>query len=579
MISAPVTQMSKVRQYVDSVLSGARVCGRKERQAVDRYISERERARTDKDYPFGFDEDLACLAMDFFPLLKHTDGEYVDTPFELYPWQAFVVANLFGWVRKDSGFRRYRKAFLSMGRGNGKTPFGAALMLLLLAFDTPQEARAEVYTAAVKRDQAGLSFKAAKNLVIKSQLEGPIRVMEKKLVVRDNQSELSALSSDGKSADGLNIHGLLRDELHAWSDYYRDFVEKLSTAMGKRRQPLEITITTAGSEESTLWREEYELMARILDPAQEFDMPSTFAFIAEIDDEDDELDESVWPKANPMLEYGVVKVDYLREMAKKSEVDATARHQMRRYHCNKLTYSSRKTFTHEMWARGDAVPDLSRVKEIYAGVDLGWCDDFAAVGYVAPLDWVSLAGESKRRYAIWSEVLIPKMTKRNLNEEPFLSWIANGRVHVTDSEWTDTEPLYASLRDNKKRFRIKSCGYDPNNAREFATNCTNKLGLTMQPLGQNHAKYHEPFREFKQALSEGRILHGGEKVIGWAAQNVVEDTNHAMHTMPSKKRSQDKIDPFVAVLMAFNEALFAARQKPSKYEKVDPITIGFSDAS
>lgn len=551
------------------------MAGLLEKYAVERYL--RDRARS--DWAYKFDVDVASMACDFFPCLLHTDGEYVDKPFDLYPWQAFLVANVFGWVNRKTGFRRFREAFISMGRGNGKTPFGAALMLLMLGFDTPQEARAEVYTAAVKRDQAGLAFNAARNFVTKSGLSSMIRVMEKKLIVTSNNSFLTALSSDGKSADGLNIHGLLCDELHAWTDYQREFLEKLKTAMGKRRQPLWVTITTAGSEESTLWREQYEYMRQVLDPASDVEADQTFAFIAEIDDDDDELDEQCWPKANPMLEYGVVKIDYLRDLAEKSKVDSTARHQMRRYHGNKLTYSSRKSFTQGEWNKGAAIPSLEGVRDVYAGIDLGWCDDFSAVGYCAPLDWVSIEGESKRRYAIWSEVLIPKGTKRNLREEPFLSWIRDRLVHVTDSEWTDTEPLYASLKETKKSFRIRSVAYDPNNAREFATNCVNKLKVDMYPFAQTHSKYHEAFREFKQALSDGRILHGGEPVIGWAAQNVVEDTNHAGHTMPSKKRSQDKIDPFVAVLMAFSEALYSARTKPSKYETVAPLTIGFGDAS
>ena len=136
---------------------------------------------------------------------------------------------------------------------------------------------------------------------------------------------------------------------------------------------------------------------------------------------------------------------------------------------------------------------------------------------------------------------------------------------VTESEWTDTAPMYEKLAKRNKDFGIKVVAYDPANAREFATNVVNELRIETFNFQQSHSKYHEPLREFKQALLEGRILHGGCPLLGWAATNVVEEENAKGHRMPSKGRSIDKIDPFVAVLMAFSEAMFADRQSRSVY--------------
>lgn len=559
-----------VAAYCEAVLSGARTAGKLERYAVERYTADLEAARGNPDCPFYFDERAAVSACEFFPLLQHTDGEYSGQPFKLYPVQSFIVFNLFGWKRRDSRYRRFREAFLSMGRGNGKTPFGAALMLLLLALDDPIEDRAEVYTAAVKRDQAGLSFSAAKRFVERSGLKDYIQVLNRTLAIPDNGSKLEPLSSDGKSADGLNIHGLLRDEVHAWSEYQRDFYEKLQTALGKRRQPLAVTITTAGSEESTIWRQQHGLATRVVDPNCPTNDDSLFVFICEIDDDDDELDPDVWTKSNPLLEYGVVKAEYLADMAARAAEDPASRSQFKRYHGNKLTFSFNKSFTDAMWAQGDR-PLPEDLPAAYAGVDLGWCDDIAAVGYCCPLDWVELEGQSKRRYAVFVDCFVPKGTKRPLTREPFKTWVDSGLLTVTDSEWTDTAPIYAALRRRKKALGIKSLAFDPNNAREFALNCTNELKLETFAFQQQHAKYHEALKEFKIALAEGRIFHGDDPILKWATLNVVEEENSKGHRMPAKGRSEDKIDPFVAVLMGFSECLYAERKKPSVYETRGPI--------
>lgn len=562
-------------RYLDDVRSGKRIAGRLERSAVKRFDSDRERERSDPDYPYELNMQLAETACEFFELFKHTDGEYAGRRFELYPWQVFIVFNLFGWVHKSTGFRRYREAFLSVGRGNGKSPFGALIMLLLFAFDAPLEARAEVYTSAVKRDQAKIAFGACKRFVETTPLkDGYISIFQNKLSIDRTNSIFEPLSSDAKSADGLNIHGLLRDELHAWTEKQRDYYEKLQTALGKRRQPLAVTITTAGDEESQIWREEHGFASKVVDPDCPVESDSLFVMIFEIDDDDSELEEDNWHKANPMLEFGVVKVQYLKDLAAKAETEPAALNQFRRYHCNKLTVSANRSITSEMWAKGAADIPWEMVKEIYSGVDLGWKDDLAAVGYVAPLDWVSIEGKSKRRYAVWADVFVPAGSARDLNRQPFAEWINSGRLIKTDSEWTDTTPIYKSVDEANKRFGIKSLAYDPAGAREFALNCENELSVSTFAFSQQHKHYHEPLEEFVIAMNEGRLIHGDDSLLGWATLNVIEDVNSKGHRMPSKKRSEDKIDPFVAVLMAFSESLFSERQKPSVYETRGPLMLG-----
>ena len=562
-------------QYLDDVRNGKRIAGKLERQAVARFDIDRERERIDASYPYRFNMRLAESSCEFFELFKHSDGEYAGRAFDLHGWQVFVVFQLFGWQSKSTGLRRFREAFISVGRGNGKSPFGALLILLAFCFDVPIEERAECYTAAVKRDQAGISFEAAKRFVDSSPLKGEyITITRKKLEIIRSHSTFEPLSSDAKSADGLNTHGLLCDELHAWTEFQRDYWEKLRTSMGKRRQPLWVTITTAGDEESLLWLEQQRLVESVLDPESKVEIDSLFAMVFQMDEEDSEFAETSWHKANPMLEAGVVKIAYLRDEAEKAKTNPGLLLSFRRYHCNRLTRSANKAFTPELWDLGAQPIPYGQIKSAYAGVDLGWNDDLAGTGYVAPLGWVSVEGQSKRVYAVWSHCFIPAGTKRDITREPYRTWIASKRLVKTDSEWTDTAPIYKALNELNNTHGIKSLAYDPSNAREFALNCENELGIPTFAFAQKHAKYNEAFCEFVIALSEGRILHGGDSLLRWCALNVIEDVNNIGHKMPSKKRSQDKIDPFVAVLMAFSEAMFSERKKPSIYETRGPLIPG-----
>ena len=567
--------------YIKAVQSGARIAGKLERDMVQRHLDDLERKENDESFGYVFSDVLADRACDFFSHLRHTDGEYSGQPFELYPWQTFILRSLFGWVHREGvehngqihHYRRFREAFITVGRGNGKTPFGAGIMLYLFAGDWPREDRAEVYCSAVKRDQAALAFNAAKRFVERSPgLRKKIQTLKHHM---SNQTDgtLGALSSDGKSADGLNIHGLLRDEVHAWTSFQREYYEKLATAFGKRRQPLAVTITTAGSEESHIWQEERNFAASVVDRDSPIESDSLFAAIYEIDDGDSELDEKAWAKANPMLEHKIVKINYLRDLAAKAKVDPGVRSQLRRYHANKYTRSEQRAYTEEVWACGRAEIPWEDIETVYVGVDVGISNDLSAVGCVAPLDWVTQDGKKRQRYAIWCQAWAAAGSKRDFSREPWRGFIDSGQLIIQDSEVIDSGPLRDWIADLAETYRIKSVAVDKHNAAQFAVDVQNDLGLDTYLFPQNHAKFNEPMREFHRALVSGRVFHGDASLLGWATLNVVQHENNQGLIMPVKKKSVDKIDPFVAVCMSFSECIFTERPGPSVYSKRGPIVV------
>lgn len=584
-MTSTTPHLDLIDQYCQDVRSGKRVVGKLERLAVRRYIIDRAKAKRD-DCEFYFDALQAEEACHFFPLmLQHTDGEYAGDPFELKDFQAFVVANLWGFRNKKTGRRRFREAFYSLGRGNGKTPFGAGLALLAFYADTPEpEQRAEVYTFAVKLAQAMIAFDQAKRYVRHNKhLAKRIKVIKRNMYFNATDSKFEPMASDGKSLDGLVTHFVLRDEVHAWTEQFREVYEKIETSLAKRSQPLAITTTTAGNEESQIWFEQYNYAKAVVNPKSPIVDEAFFVFICEIDDDDDETDPEVWAKANPMMAHGVVKRDEIQRLANKAKISPAIKQQLRRYYCNKMAFSANKPITPELWAKGNGnIPEGLEMYTPHAGIDLGWYQDFAGVGWVFPLDLVEIAGDEedpddlpqmKRRYWIDCDVFIPSTTKRNLMEEPFATWIArqDERVKITTAgEAVDTNVIYRRIKRRQADHGVRTAAIDKDKAREFMQNLE-AMGIETYAFQQSAKKYHEPLNEFMVALAEGRIFHGGNDVLGWFAQNMVRKENAEGLAMPAKALSIDKIDPFVGVIMAFSEAMFAEKERRSIYETRGPI--------
>ncbi|WP_428303899.1 terminase large subunit [Lacipirellula sp.] len=560
----PTDPKGRFEQYIQDVISGRRVTGLLEKQAVRRHLKDLKRSRRSGIY---FDEDLATRACNFFPLLKHTDGEWAGQPFELKPLQLFIVWCLFGWRRVKDGMRRYRRAFLSMARGNGKTYFAAVLTLLLFAFDCPPEPRAECFAAATTKKQARQVWGDVKALVeARPELKQLIRIFANVMTVPATGATFEPLGGVGKSADGKRPHLIICDELHAWMDEHRELWDKLTTAMGKRRQPLFLIITTAGSDESELWEEQYDLAVKILDPKVAFNLDDWFVMICEIDEGDKWYDEKIWPKSNPLMNDGVIKIDELRSLAKIAREDPVEKNNFLRYRCNTKVTALTKLISSDLWARGGGkLPDLKDLTG-RGGFDWGWKDDLAAMALTFPLDRVAVGDELLRSYATLCQAFIPESTKRNLAEEPWAGWIAGGWLKVTAGETTDTAAIYGQLAEWQELYGIRSWAMDPNNCREFGSRIQAEYGIEPFWFGQTHGRYNEPTRELITAVRERRFFHGDNPLLAWSMQNIIASTDSRGYIKPEKRKSKEKIDPACAVIMSLSECLFGEREAASFYD-------------
>ena len=532
------------------VENGEVVAGRWVKLAVRRHLDD-----LDNQTENYFDEDIASRAVAFFPLcLRHSIGEWDGKPFNLTPSQMFIVWVLFGWRRERDDCRRFSLAYITVARKWGKSEFAAGLALMLTTFDDPLEPAAEVYTAATKRDQAKIVFKQAKRMVDRSpDLKKRCKILGTSIVFEPTDSVLQPICSDGKTADGFNLHAAILDELHAWTDRHQDFYDKMTSAGGSRRQSLVVIITTAGDDKSRIWERVDTLGCRVLDAVESGNVvaDNVFAFIARLDEEDDPFDEKVWAKANPNLPI-TPKIEYLRDQANQAKHDPIEKNKFVRYHTNCKTSSHEKAIMPQDWiACQGEIPDLTDIP-CFGGFDLGRSNDFCGLALCWPLD--DRSGNGRTVVKTWS--FTSEIRGSHLSSYQFAGYINNGWLEVNPGDEVDYASFMRKLLELHDMYNAITWAYDPSFASPIAQSLYNEHGVPIAKTYQNPKNYNGPTRAFCKAVRDGRIIHEGNGCLDWQIGNLTVSRNTNDEWMPDKSHTENKIDAVVSLLMAFRESMF-----------------------
>jgi phage terminase large subunit-like protein len=326
------------------------------------------------------------------------------------------------------------------------------------------------------------------------------------------------------------------------------------TGSGNREQPLLVVTTTAGDDRSYIWLEEYKFSKQVA--SGDIEDEKLFSFIFELDEDDDPLDESVWAKANPNL--GVsVKADYLRDAAKRAAESVLDMHRFKRYHCNLLVDSHERPISMKDWdACQGELSDWRDADAVGAGVDLGSREDLASFALVARFR-TDPGGEDDRptyRYEARQSSYLSRDTTRNLNEAPWAEWVHNDILHVSHSPLDD---LTEHLIEECRKWQVDSVAYDPYAGQLFAESVEAE-GILVASMAQNQRHFHEPISDLLSSIQLARFRHDGDPLLRWAIGNVVVVKDRQDRWMFDKKTSHDKIDPAVALVMAFRRCSAAA---------------------
>ncbi|HEL2110206.1 TPA: terminase large subunit [Streptococcus suis] len=508
-----------------------------------------------------YDEAKADRAVTFINNLSHTKGKWAGKRFDLLPWQEQIVRDLFGIVKED-GNRQFLTAYIEIPKKNGKSELAAAIALYLLYADN--EASAEVYGAACDRNQASIVFDVAKQMVQMSRpLEKRSKIMgaTKRIVNYSNAGFYQVLSAETGTKHGLNVSGLVFDEIHAQPN--RHLYDVLTKGSGDaREQPLFFIITTAGTDRNSIC---YELHTKALDILNGRKKDTSFyPVVYGLSDEDDWNDEANWRRANPSLGH-TIGIDRVREAYQQALDNPAEENVFKQLRLNMWTSSSVAWIPEHVYAKGNHPIQYDSLKgrSCYAGLDLSSTSDITAFVLVFPPRF------EEENYIVLPYFWLPEDTlelRCRRDHVLYDVWERQGYIKTTEGNVVHYGFIEKFIEELSEIYHIKEIAYDRWNATQMVQNLEG-MGLTMVPFGQGYKDMSPPSKELYKLMMEGKIQHGGHPVLKWMGQNVVMRQDPAGNIKPDKEKSVEKIDGIVALIMGLDRCIRHQIDEGSVYDE------------
>lgn len=545
-VAVATAYAQEAAQDVDGVRVGKWV-----RLAAQRFLRDLERAQGEEP-PFKWNPARANHACGFIQQLPHVKGEWEEPNIRLEPAQIFFICNLFGFRSLDGNARRFTTALFAVARKNAKSALASAI--LLYVFCTEPEVGAEILSAATTGDQARIVWGVAKRMVemLPALRETfGVEAFANSITQQMSGGTFRPINAKASTQDGLNPSALCFDELHAHKT--RDLFDVLRSATGARKSPLFLYTTTEGYETSGPWPEVRKFAHQVLEGVVEAD--HFLALYYALDDADDDFDEAKWIKANPLL--GVsVSLTAMREYATeaKQQPSALAEFQIKRL--NRQAASSQGFVDLLRWKNGAGPVDVASLagSPCWAAFDLASTRDMCA--------W-RLLWLKDDHWFTWGRCWVPESAVSQRNERGtvrYAPWVQSGHVQTTEGDVTDYRVIEADIVADFERFKPHKIAYDPWNASQLVNQLAER-NMPLEQFRQGPASFHPAMQAFERAYTGGLLTHGGDPVLMWNAANLVARRDVNMNLAPDRKRSADKIDGVVALIMAFGVAQIAVERK------------------
>lgn len=504
---------------------------------------------------YVYDETAAERPILFAQYCKHLKGPLAGQHVVFEPWQLFLICQIYGWFRPD-GRRVCRTVYIEVPRKNGKSTLCSLLALYHLLADN--EASAEVYAAAVTRDQARIVFNDAAAMVRgSSDLAKHLGVHKSNIFHLKTNSKFEPLSSDAGSLEGKNPSYCVVDELHVHKT--PEVWDVLNVASGARAQPIIFGITTAGTNQEGIAYQLRDYAIKTCSGIVEDD--TFFSLIYTMDKEDDWRDPEVWIKANP--NYNVsVQPDDLERLFKQAVESPSAETNFRTKRLNEWRNATAAWISTTDWEACDTeLPALDswRGQPCYIGLDLASVSDFACV---------SLQFVKDGKVYNYVKSYLPEDTvfqKSGAMGEHYRDWRQQGRLVCTEGNVTDLSYIKADVLKWCELFNVREIAFDPYGANELSADLLDK-GLPMVKFGQGIASMSGPSKSFEKLIKSKNIVHGGDPVLKWMVSNCVIYIDPNDNIKVKKETHANKIDGVIASIMALARLEINGGLKSHAYE-------------
>ncbi len=548
-----LTHTEKANRYIQGVLSGEILACKWIKLACQRQVDDL--ARTDWQYVYDAAKgDRICK---FIELFKHTKGEWASKRenIHLEDWQCFVLTTIFGWVHRDTGKRRFRKAMVVVSRKNGKSLISAGVGLYMLAADG--ESGAEVYCGATSEKQAWEVFRPAKLMAAQNAAflrQFGVAVNASNINVLKNASRFEPLI--GNPGDGSSPHLAILDEYHEHQT--PNAHDTMVTGMGARSHPMMFIITTAGDNLAGPCYDEIITMRKIMDKV----ITGDDRFYAEwtADPEVDWQTEEALIMANPNIDISV-SGEFLRTRQKEAIENARQQGIFRTKHLCHWVSSRSAYFNLQKWNDcADSSLDLADFegKDCYLALDLASKVDISAKILLFPLP--------EGKFAVFGTYYLPEGTVETTSNNHYRGWVNAGQMVATDGDMIDMDRIEQDILDDCARFNVQEVVYDPFQATMLVTHLQNE-GVACVEYRATVQYMSEPTKNLDALVVAGKIIHDGDPVLTWMMSNVVCRVDAKDCIYPVKERAENKIDGAIALIMALGRASSGDGPSESVYEQ------------
>ena len=539
----------KAARYIERVLSGKIPACRFVRLACERQQADLARAKGGR-WKFIFDKAAANRVCAFIERLHHVKGPKAGQNIHLEGWQCFILTVIFGWKNRKTGVRRFRKAYIEVPRGNGKSTMLSGIGLFMETADG--EKGADVYSFATTKEQARIVFNDALAMTRGNRDFRDafgVTALNHSIVVIGTNSTFRPKSADADTLDGLNTHCGIIDELHAHKTrYVFDVVESSIT---KRAQPLIVCITTAGFILDGICMEQRRTIAHILDGSIQDD--AYFGIIYTIDPGDDWQSEAALRKANP--NWGVsVQPDAAISAQNSAKINTSAQKNFLTKYLDIWVNSDSAWLDMERYRRcidrGIKREDFAGQYAIF-GIDLASKIDISAIIRVF---WRPDPDTGEMHYYVFADYYLPEAAINGSDNPQYDGWRRAGFIHATGGEVTDLAALEGELMAEIPQYQTISVAYDPMQATQLSQNLL-QAGAPMTEVPQTLKNLSEPMKLLQALIYAGRMHIEDNPATHWMMSNVVCHTDAKENIYPRKEKKDNKIDGAVALIMAVNQII------------------------
>lgn len=538
-------------KYVDDVLSGKIVAGKKIRLACERYKRDLERSKSD-DFPFYYDEKMAHKACQFVQMLPLTNGG----KFHLAEYQEWIVSELYGWRVKGTGERRYTQGMVSMARKSGKTYLAASLAAIGLMMENKPAKNRQVLFVSNALKQAKLGYDMLSSSLRQVQktsrlVRRRVKVQKERITDLPTDSFATALASDTNTLDGYAGTTIILDEYAAAKD--RKVYDVLKSGQAQEPNSLLLIISTSGLDLNVPMYAEYKMLSDVLAGKKQADR--YFIAIWELDDRKEANKPKTWIKANPIFEIPAIK----KRMQPKIQDDVDLGIAQ-----DDLIPVLTKNFNMWLQAADDSyisvddwdkteidTPDTTG-RDVYIGFDMSKTNDLTAISWIVPIDgrfYVDSHSWIGTKYGLDRKIKLDGFNYRagEKRGECSITTLASGVIDVDDVF------TYLQKIIQQNRWNVKAICYDPWNFNNILAKCERKLpDIPLIEVRQGTITLNVPTREFRDNLFQKKIIHDNNQLLRYSMINArIKEDNNGWQLQKKSRNSNSRIDPAAALMNAY----------------------------